>query len=426
VLAITKAPHALIAKPRNETIYRSSLSNPLDRRHLSTSVAGKVGCTLKIRPPLGLAISLLVGGLLAAESPSAAAPFKIFMIASTAPDHLEMTAAARTALNQMGPANGFSVDFTTDPTLINDANLANYQVFLQMHLAPFEINLDQRGPLERFVQSGKGWVGVHGAGLIIPSSYVKRNYPNWDFYSTLLGGIVWVTHPALQNGTVIIEDRTQPMTKNLPAMFAIRDEWYEWDSNPRTHVHVLGDADEKTYQQVKPQGDHPMIWTCPAFQRAIYIGIGHDASDWNNNDFSTLIRDSLLWAASGTVTAPSPDAGVDGSSADVGRADSAGGDAPNGGDGAVDSASADGGGLDNQATGGSGGAGAGGSGAGSGGTIGSGGTAGGAGMPGGGNHSGSSGCSYGGGGGGVSAGGGLFLVTLIARRRRSRQRRPGA
>jgi type 1 glutamine amidotransferase len=367
-----------------------------------------------------LAVGALVGSLLAAQSASAVAPFKIFMIASTAPDHLEMTAAARTALAQLGPANGFTVDFTTDPTLINDANLAQYQVFLQMHLAPFEINLDQRGPLERFVQSGKGWVGVHGAGLIIPSSYVKRNYPNWDFYSTLLGGIVWVTHPALQNGTVIIEDRAQPMTKNLPATFTIRDEWYEWDANPRTKVHVLGDADEKTYQQVKPQGDHPMIWTCPAFQRAIYIGIGHDASDWNNNNFSMLIRDSLLWAASGTLTAPPTDGGVDGSSADAASAD---GDVTNGGDAAADSLSADGGGSGGQATGGSGGGTAGG-GAG-GGKFGTGGAAGGAGRSGSADHGGSGACSYGA-GGGVSAMGGILFVTLIAHRRRPQKRRPRA
>jgi hypothetical protein len=139
---------------------------------------------LKARPSATSAWFFLpvVCGLLAAGSAAhAATPFKVFMIASTASDHLAMTAMARTALGPIGQANGFTVDFTTDGTKINDANLAQYQVFLQMHLAPFEINLEQRVALEHFVQQGKGWVGVHGAGLIIPSSYVKRNYPDWDF-----------------------------------------------------------------------------------------------------------------------------------------------------------------------------------------------------------------------------------------------------
>ena len=227
-----------------------------------------------------------------------------------------MTAAAKTALAKMGDANGFTVDATTDTSLINDQNLAGYQVFLQMHLAPFEINLEQRIAVEHFILQGKGWVGIHGAGLIIPSSYVKRAYPNWDLYSNLLGWITYVIHPALQNGTVVMEDRTHPATKNLPATFPIIDEWYEWDASPRGKVRVLGKADEKTYTQVTPMGDHPMIWTSEQYQRTIYIGIGHDASDWNNASFSTLVRDALLWSSTGTVNPiPPADAGNDGTEA---------------------------------------------------------------------------------------------------------------
>jgi MYXO-CTERM domain-containing protein len=280
-----------------------------------------------------------------ASSVGAAAPFKIFMISSEAPDHLAMSAAARTALAQMGQTSGFTVDATTDPTLINDANLAGYDVFLQMHLAPFEINLEQRVALEHFIQQGKGWVGIHGAGLIIPSSYVKRNYPNWELYSNLLGGITYSIHPALQNGTVAVEDRMHPATKNLPATFQIRDEWYEWDKTPRPNVRVLGKADERTYTQVNPMGDHPMIWTCEKYQRTLYIGIGHDAADWQNANFNILVRDALLWAATGTVTPlPTSDGGSDaavvgpgdreaGSDASMGSVGTGGANAGTGGDG---------------------------------------------------------------------------------------------
>jgi type 1 glutamine amidotransferase len=226
-----------------------------------------------------------------------AAAFKVFMISSTASDHLAMSAAARTALAQMGQANGFTVDATTDNTLINDANLAGYDVFLSMHLAPFEIKLEQRAAFEHFIQQGKGWVGVHAAGLIIPSEWPARNLPPWDFYSTLMGGAAYVTHPALQMGTAVLEDRTHPATRNMPARFQILDEWYEWSKNPRPAVRVLGTADESTYRQVRPMGDHPMIWACEAFQRALYISIGHDASDWGNASYKILIHDALLWAA---------------------------------------------------------------------------------------------------------------------------------
>src|SRR5258708_793651 len=172
-----------------------------------------------------------------------AAPFKVFMISSTASDHLAMSAAARTALPKMGMMYDFTVDATTDTSLINDANLAQYQVFLSMHLAPFEIKLEERAALEHFVQQGKGWVGVHAAGLVIPTEYPARNLPPWDFYANLIAGVSYVNHPALQMGTIVIEDRTHPVTKNMPASFQIRDEWYEWSKNPRPAVRVLGHAD---------------------------------------------------------------------------------------------------------------------------------------------------------------------------------------
>jgi type 1 glutamine amidotransferase len=237
--------------------------------------------------------------------PAMAAPFKVLMIAAVAPDHTPMTGVARTALAKMGADNGFTVDYSADTSLINDTDLARYQVLLQMHLAPFEMSLKQRAAFENFVRSGKGWVGIHGAGLIIPSSYVKRNYPDWELYARLFGGITYVTHPALQNGTVLVEDRGHPATRNLPASFAIKDEWYEWDKSPRPgpNIRVLAKADEKSYSQVKSMGDHPLIWTDTEFQRALYIGIGHDSSDWSNANFNTLVRDALIWAASGTPTA---------------------------------------------------------------------------------------------------------------------------
>jgi type 1 glutamine amidotransferase len=268
-------------------------------------------------------------------SVSVAAPFKIFMISSTAVDHLASSAMARAVLPQMGMTNDFTVDATTDNTLINEANLAKYDVFLQMHLAPFEIKLEQRAALENFVKSGKGWVGVHAAGLIILSEIGPgKALPDWPFFDDLMGHVTWITHPMLQMGRVIMEDRTQPMTRNMPAMFTITDEWYEFSGNPRANVHVLGRADENSYRQVKPMGDHPLIWICDKFPKAIYIGTGHDASDFQNAAWTGLLRDSLLWAA-GRLADPS-DGGTDATDGPAGDGGSDSAAEGGGGDGNSD------------------------------------------------------------------------------------------
>lgn len=214
------------------------------------------------------------------------------MIASKASDHIAMSTAAKGVIEQMGANNNFTVDYTTDTSLISEANLAKYDVFFQCHLAPFEFSVSKRAGFEKFVESGKGWVGIHAAGL----TGTQFTGSSWAWYQTFFGDITWVVHPALQTGTILFEDRTHPVTKNMPASFQLKDEWYEWNKNPRPNVRVLGKADETSYHQVKPQGDHPMIWTNETYRKMVYIGIGHDVSDWSNPNYVLLIHDALMWA----------------------------------------------------------------------------------------------------------------------------------
>ncbi len=226
-------------------------------------------------------------------------PFKVFMIASKASDHIAMSTEAKIQVEKLGAANGFTVDYTTDPALITEANLAKYQVFLQCHFAPFEMSVAQRAIFQKFIDDGKGWVGIHAAGLT--GDQFNPSMPTWTWYTEFFGGITWVVHPALQTGTILFEDRTHPITQNLPASFQLKDEWYEWNKNPRPNVHVLAKADESTYKQVKPQGDHPMIWCNPKYPKMVYIGIGHDVSDWTNANYILLIREALMWAKPATT-----------------------------------------------------------------------------------------------------------------------------
>ena len=227
--------------------------------------------------------------------------YRVLVVANTAKDHLPMIAAAPPFFEQMGAENGFCVDFTDDPEAINDENLASHQVFVMLQRAPFELTTAQQIALQTFIESGKGWVGIHAAGLT-GKNFHAPDRPYWQWFEDLLGGITYSPHPAYQKGTVVVEDRQHPATRNLPAHFEVSDEWYEFSESPRGRVggqiRVLATADESTYTQNKPMGDHPIIWTNEAYRRAIYIGIGHDPYLFTDAAFCTLLRDSILWAAS--------------------------------------------------------------------------------------------------------------------------------
>ncbi len=113
-----------------------------------------------------------------------------------------------------------------------------------------------------------------------------------------MGGVNYLPHPAFQDGLVVVEDHNHPVTKNLPAKFWLSDEWYEYNKSPRGNVRVLATADESTYKQNKPMGDHPIIWTNENFHRMIYICIGHSPTALTNPSYILLVRDAILWAAS--------------------------------------------------------------------------------------------------------------------------------
>lgn len=223
--------------------------------------------------------------------------FRALIVASKAVDHVEMAVGAKPFFARMAAENGFDADFTDDAEAITDENLVRYDAFVMLHLAPFDMTGGQQQALQRFVESGKGWVGVHAAGLT-GKEFIGQGAPYWQWFEDLMGGVTYSPHPAYQKGTAIVEDRSHPATRNLSASFELFDEWYEFNESPRGRVRVLAVADESTYRQNKPMGDHPIVWTNERYRRAIYIAVGHDSTALANPDYAVLLRDSLLWAAS--------------------------------------------------------------------------------------------------------------------------------
>ena len=222
---------------------------------------------------------------------------RVLVVASSDHDHTPMIAKAEPFLATLAAENHFVLDFTKDASRINETNLAGYQVFIQLHLAPFNMSASQQKALQKFIENGRGWIGIHAAGLT-GRQFLGADTPYWQWFEDLMGDIVYSPHPAIQQGSVVLEDREHPVTRNLPASFGVRDEWYEFNKSPRPHVRVLARADESTYKPNKPMGDHPIIWTNEAYRRALYIGIGHDPTACRDPTFTTLVRDAILWAAS--------------------------------------------------------------------------------------------------------------------------------
>jgi type 1 glutamine amidotransferase len=238
-------------------------------------------------------VPLVFGHASFAEAPSPG--FRVLVVASTDPNHWPMAEKSEPLFAALAKENSFSVDFTKGGTALTDDSLGHYDVVVQLHEAPFDLSTGQQDALQRFILRGGGWVGVHAAGLT-GKQFVAKDVRYWQWFEDFFGGVVYSPHPKLQRGTVVVEDRTHPVTRNLPPRFEVVDEWYEFDKSPRPGVHVLATADESSYQQNKPMGDHPLVWTNPKFDRMVYIGIGHNVSMNTDPNFRVLLRDAILWA----------------------------------------------------------------------------------------------------------------------------------
>lgn len=232
-----------------------------------------------------------------AEKPSN--KIKVFVIGSMDKYHTPMVKKSMPVFQKMAADNNFEIHFTRDTSELTPQILSKYQVFIQLSIAYFDFSRAQQFAIQRFINSGRGWIGIHGAGLT-GKQFAAKDGRDWKWYWRLLGDAYYTPHPPLQDGAVKVENSEHPVTKNLPASFSLRDEWYEFVNAP-SNVNVLAVADESTYKPKKPMGYHPVIWTNPAYNRVLYISVGHDSTSCDNESYKILLRDAIKWAASDEV-----------------------------------------------------------------------------------------------------------------------------
>lgn len=241
--------------------------------------------------------ALLVFLFLCGYAANAQKNINIIVVGSTDKYHAGSVAKGRHFYDSLAIKKHYHLTFTQDTALINDDTLANYQVYVQLHLAPFDMSTKQQEALQKFVMSGKGFVAVHAAGLT--GKQFPPNDVYWQWFEDAMGGVTYSPHPKFQQGVLVIEDHKHPVTKGLPATITMTDEWYEFDKTPRPNVRVLARADESTYTQKKPMGDHPLVWVNEKYRRFIYVGVGHDSTAYANPPYAQLLANAVVWAASG-------------------------------------------------------------------------------------------------------------------------------
>ena len=152
----------------------------------------------------------------------------------------------------------------------------------------------QEAALQRYVQGGGGFVGVHSAA---------NTETRWPFFGRLLGAR-FRGHPAVQAATVVVTDGAHPATRGLPHRQRRTDEWYAFRANPRPHVHVLLRVDERTYRPgaFGMGRDHPIAWTQRiGAGRSFFTALGHGAATYRTKSFRRHLGGGIAWAAGAAI-----------------------------------------------------------------------------------------------------------------------------
>lgn len=211
---------------------------------------------------------------------------KILVFSKTAGFRHESIEAGAKALAKLGEQEGFSVDTTEDPTLINEDNLKNYSAVVFLSTSGDFLDTYQQADFERYIQAGGGFVGIHGAAA---GEY------DWRWYGRLLGAY-FDGHPEVQPAKVMVADKGFEATSHLPEEWERTDEWYnykEWTGDNK----VVLKLDETSYSGGTMNGNHPIAWY-KEFDggRMFYTGLGHTKESYEDPDFLKHVLEGIKYA----------------------------------------------------------------------------------------------------------------------------------
>lgn len=172
-------------------------------------------------------------------------------------------------------------------------NLRYFDAIFFFGVREIDLTPEQRADLLSFVRDdGKGFVGTHAGATAFFS---------WPEFGEMLGGR-FDEHPwGISEATVVVEDRESPITRHLPASFAVTDEHYQIKDYSRKNVHVLARLDPAKLDLKAPlvhrtDGDFAVAWTKTFGKgRVFYSTLGHPRELWDEAWLQTMYFEAIKW-----------------------------------------------------------------------------------------------------------------------------------
>ncbi|MES2378888.1 MAG: ThuA domain-containing protein [Bacteroidota bacterium] len=239
-------------------------------------------------------LSIALVALLSAGNARAQVKPRLLVLKKTSGFHHSSIPKGALAIMKLGEENGFDVDTTTDAEKITESNLKKYSALVFVSTTGDFLSGPQQVDLERYIQAGGGFVGIHAAA--------DAEY-NWAWYGRMIGGY-FAHHPAQQMATLTVKDKSFIATSMLPDEWKRKDEWYHYKNvNPDIHVLINLEESSLTYNKngsddaFKMGASHPIAWY-HEFDggRVFYTGLGHTDESYTEPLFLQHLLGGIKYA----------------------------------------------------------------------------------------------------------------------------------
>ena len=226
--------------------------------------------------------------------------FNVLLITRTMGWHHESINEAVDAFRKLATKHHFKLTWEENVDLvITEQKLQDFDVLVFLLTSGDILNPTQQQAVQNFIQSGKGFVGVHSAS--------DTEY-DWPWYNGLVGHMFHI-HPVIQTGNLRVHSRKFPGLERMPDSLWWTDEWYQFGPAQSKNLNYILTVDENSYDPIADWGEkkgngmgkfHPIAW----YQeydggRSFYTGLGHLPAAYSDRLLMEHIYGGLFWAATG-------------------------------------------------------------------------------------------------------------------------------
>ena len=204
----------------------------------------------------------------------------------------------------------YSLNVPSDAQKITESRLMEFEAVIFLSTTEDIFDDTEQAAFEKYIQSGKGFVGIHAAS--------DTEY-QWEWYTKLVGRMFHI-HPEQQTANLEIIDHNFPGLEHFPNTLLWTDEWYDFGKEKVDDLNYLVTVDENSFNPAvtwknrdpnengnmvdrtsKGMGAfHPISWY-HEFDggRSFYTALGHIEKVYENPWFLAHLYGGIYYAATG-------------------------------------------------------------------------------------------------------------------------------